>query len=154
MARGNAPRIANTLSAVAHGEALPAELEVARIPRTGNAITHRVLVLMSGSPPTSAGWAPPASAILVSTEPMLNAWVGGLLGDAGKVRCTVEQVDEATGAVVRSLTFPLSELPLTPLDVAYGVEQAAGATASSLSLSQVEQLVLYQARRRPGGFSA
>ena len=151
MARGNAVRMANTLSAVGEGEALPPELEVVHIPRSGNSITHRVLVLMSGDPHTVAGWSAPETSILASIEPMLNSWVSGLLGDPRKIRCTVDQLDDS-GAVVRTVTFPLSELLLTPLDIVYRVESTVGATASGLSLSVLEQLVLYQARRRTGDF--
>jgi hypothetical protein len=85
---------------------------------------------------------------------MLNSWVGGLLGDPRHIRCTVEELDDAAGAVVGTATFPLSELPLTPLDVVYSVEPAGSATAPSLSLSALEQLVLSHARRRTGGFAA
>jgi hypothetical protein len=154
MARGNTSRMANTLSVIAHGDALPPELEVARMPRTGNSITHRVLVLMSGGPQTGAGWLGFNSSILSNTERMLNAWASRLLGDARKVRCTVERLDDVAGAVAETSAFPLSELPLTQLDFVYGVEATGGASRPSLSLSYIEQLVLYQARRRPGGFGA
>ena len=154
MARGNAVRMATTLSAVGQGEALPSELEVAHIPRSGNSITHRVLVLMSGGAQAAAGWFAPATSILATTEPMLNGWASGLLGDPRKIRCTVEQLDDASGAVVGTAAFPLSELPLTPLDVVYSVEPTGGATVSSQALTTLEQLVLYQARRRAGGFGA
>ena len=50
MARGNTSRIASTLAAIAHGDAPPPELEVARIPRSGIALTHRVLVLCERRP--------------------------------------------------------------------------------------------------------
>src|SRR5262249_46942681 len=51
-------------------------------------------------------------------------------------------------------TFPLSDVPLlTQLDFVYGLEAAAGSTTLQ-SLSTVEQLVLYQSRRRTGGFAA
>ena len=41
MVRGNTSRLASTLPAIAQGDAPPPELEVARTPRTGTAITHR-----------------------------------------------------------------------------------------------------------------
>ena len=49
MARGNTSRTASTLSAIAQGDAPPPELEVARMPRSGTSLTHRLLVLMSGA---------------------------------------------------------------------------------------------------------
>jgi hypothetical protein len=154
MARGNTWRMASTLSAMAHGEAPPSELEVARMPRSGDSLTHRVVVLMSGGPQTGAGWLAASSSILSGTEPMLNAWVSRLLGDARKVRCTVERLDDATGAVTGASAFPLSEIPLTPLDFVYGVEPTSGTSQAAPSPSYIEQWVLYQARRRPGGFGA
>jgi hypothetical protein len=154
MVRGNTSRMASTLSAIAHGAALPPELEVARMPRSGTSITHRMLVLMSGAPHTGPGWMGSNSSILANTEPMLNAWVSTLLGDARKVRCTVERLDDATGALAETSTFPLSELPLTPLDFVYGVEAGGSTRTTGLSLCYVEQLVLYQAQRRTGGFGA
>ena len=55
MARGNTARTAATLAAIAQGDAPAPELEVARIPRSGTAVTHRVLLLWSGT--TGAGGA-------------------------------------------------------------------------------------------------
>ena len=48
MVRGNTSRTASTLSAIAQGDAPPPELEVARTPRSGTSLTHRLLLLMSG----------------------------------------------------------------------------------------------------------
>jgi hypothetical protein len=152
MARGNSWRMASTLSGLAHGEAPPSELEVARMPRSGSPITHRVLVLMSGGPQRGPGWPGAGSSILSDTEPMLDAWASRLLGDAHVVRCTVERLDDATGAVADTRAFPMSELPLTPLDVVYGLG-ATGAGQATSSASRLEQRVLYQARRA-GGFGA
>ena len=45
-------RTAATLAAIAQGDAPAPELEVARIPRSGTAVTHRVLLLWSGA----IGW--------------------------------------------------------------------------------------------------
>jgi hypothetical protein len=80
--------------------------------------------------------------------------VSRLLGDAGKARCTVEQFDPAAGTVVRTIAFPLSELALTQLDFVYGIDDTGGAGAATSSPSYIEQLVLYQAQRRNGGFGA
>lgn len=154
MVRGNTARMASTLSAIAHGDAMPPELEVARMPRSGNSITHRLLMLMSGGPQPAAGWSGLSSSILANSEPMLNSWAGRLLGDPRKVRCTVERLDDVTGAVAETRTFPLSELSLAPLEFVYGVEAAGSTTQPGVSLCYIEQLVLYQARRLSGGFTA
>lgn len=151
MARGNAPRLGNTLAAIAQGEALPSELEVVRTPRTGIAVTHRTVVMFSGAPSTPDGWTD-ASARTVG-EAWLNAWIRNQLGDARTVRCTVEQLD-ASGAVVRTATFPLGQIAMSPLDLVYIVQPSGQSKGGSTSPSVAEQLVLYHARRRDGGFGA
>lgn len=141
MARGNTARVASTLSAIARGDAPPPELEVARIPRSGKTLTHRLLVLMNGSTSLSTpGWPQWNTVPRSHSEQVLNFWAGKLLGDATKVRCTALRLDDSTGAVLETRAFPLSDLALTPLDMVYGVE-AAG------ELTEIEQLVLYFAKR-------
>jgi hypothetical protein len=151
MARGNTSRMASTLSAIAQGEAPPPELEVARMPRTGTSLTHRLVTVMSGGPQPGPGWAAWNSSVLSNSERMLNAWATRLLGDPRKARCTVERLDPATGTVVQTLTFALSELPLTALDFLYGLDAAGEAQPGPC---HIEQWVLYQAQRRTGGFGA
>jgi hypothetical protein len=155
MARGNSSRLAGTLSSIAHGEAAPPELEVTRVPRTGTAVTHRLALLMSGTTNlTTPGWLGGDAGVRSSTERLLNFWVGRLLGDASKIRCTVEKLDDTGGAVAQTLKFPVSELTITPLDVVCGVDAASDAAPVSGALSELEQQVLYWSRRKSGGFGA
>lgn len=142
IARGNTSRVASTLAALSQGDAPAPELEVARIPRSGTAITHRLLQLFSGSPAATPGWATAAASARAAAEPVLNAWVAKLLGNPTKMRCTIEQFDPVTGGVVQSHTLPLSQLGLTPLDVVYGVEASASESIDE-SPSEIEQRVLY-----------
>jgi hypothetical protein len=155
MVRGNSSRLASTLSAIAHGDGLPPELEVARMPRTGNSITHRLLVLFSGEPSASGGWT--IATLRAIHERWLNAWIRAQLGDARKVRCTVEQLDDVTRAVLRTATFVLNdvnEVPISPLDFVYSVQPAGQSNQAPASPTVAEQLVLYHARRMIGGFGA
>ena len=46
--RGNLARSAGSLDAIASGQAPPPELDVARTPRTGTPVTHRVALLLAG----------------------------------------------------------------------------------------------------------
>jgi hypothetical protein len=152
LARSNTGRTAATLAAVAQGDAPAPELEVARIPRSGIALTQRMLLLWSGPPAASAGWGegtPRARA-----EPMLNAWASRLFGDPRKARCTVERLDDATGNVAESRVFRLSDLALAPLDIVYGVQPSAGALPSDTSSSEIEARVLFLAQHAAGGFAA
>jgi hypothetical protein len=147
MVRGNTSRLASTLNAVATGDAPAPELEVARTPRSGIALTHRVLQLFSGKPAVTTGWAAASTSARAAAEPMLNSWVAKLLGNPKKVRCTVEMLDGA-GAVLETRKVLLSDLTLAPLDVVFGVEPLAGAG----QISEIEQRVLYQAHLGSNGF--
>lgn len=147
MVRGNTSRLASTLNAVATGDAPAPELEVARTPRSGIALTHRVLQLFSGKPAVATGWAAASTSVRATAEPMLNSWAAKLLGNPKKVRCTVEMLDGA-GAVVETRKLLLSDLKLAPLDVVFGVEPLAAVG----QVSEIEQRVLYQARLGSNGF--
>jgi hypothetical protein len=150
MARGNPTRLASGLTAISQGDAAAPELEVGHIPRSGVALTHRVLLLSLAQPAPAPGWT--ATSPRAAAEPALEAWAGRLLGDPTKTRCTVAEMD-ASGAVSQTHQFPLSQLGLSALDVVYGVRSAAtGQTASGAAPtpSDVEQRVLYEAQRQIG----
>lgn len=138
--RGNPNRAAATLDALERGEAPPPDLEVLRTPRTGSPFTHRVVVLFPGTPAAVAGWTTTPRSL---AEPFLNAWAAKLLGDPTKVRCVVERVNSATGAVVDKQEFRLKDLRLGPLDVIFA--QEAGEDSR---LSELEQRFLFAARRK------
>lgn len=111
--RGNIVRTGTTLQAIASGEAPPPDLEVARTPRRGLAVAHRVVVLFNAVAAAAAPVSPRAAA-----EPQLNAWAAQLLGPPKNVRFAVERLD-AGGAVVNTLQLRLTDLGLAPLDVVY-----------------------------------
>lgn len=151
MARGNTGRLAGTLAAISQGDAPAPELEVLRMPRSGTAITHRVLALWSlgagKKPTTTPGWAAASKSPRATAEPMLNAWAAGVLGDPRKVRCTV--ASDAAGAPVQTFAFAeLVALGLAPLDVVYGIDAQSGHGAGSAG--DIEQRVLEHARQRAG----
>jgi hypothetical protein len=131
--QGNPTRAAATLDAIATGDAPPPELEVVKTPRTGTAITYRLVTLLDRSVIPSSGWAVSHRA---SAEPRLNAWAAALLPDPAKVRCAVERVDSATGSVVETRELRVSALGLAPLDAAYA--SVAGGSAPS----EIEQRIL------------
>lgn len=154
LVRGNTTRLAGTLSAIAQGDALPPELEVARTPRTGNSLTHRVMMLASALPNTGGGWGLSYNAVpRPLAERWLNAWCRQLLGDASKIRCTVERLDD-TGTVVQTVAFPLGQVTLTAIDFMYFAGTAGQTAQGAGALSYAEQYVLYHSRRRPGGFAS
>lgn len=143
--RGNTARAAGTLQAIARGEAPPPELEVARFPRSGIASTYRVAALFPAGAAPVPGWPEAGTSVRARSEPRLNAWAGRLLGDPRRVRCTVRRLDP-DGTVVERRSFPLSDLSLNALDVVYGV--GTSLAADPTGSSDLEQLVLYQARRQ------
>ena len=110
------------------------------------------MVLFSGNPVVNPGWLATNSSPRASAEPMLNAWASKLLGNGTKIRCTIERLDDTTGAVVETRTLPLSEVAVGALDMVYGVEASTSATQPDGALSDVEQQVLYYAKHKTGGF--
>ncbi len=147
--RGNTARAASTLDAIARGEAPPPELEVVRTPRSGVALTHRLLTLFSGNPPATPGWVNPATSPRASAELHLNAWAARLLGNLANVRCVVERIEPETGRLLEAKEIKLSELRLAPLDFIYAVEGG-----QSSQQSEIEQRILYTITRKPDGFPA
>lgn len=152
IARGNTTRAASTLAAISQGDAPPPELEVTRTPRTGTALTHRVLLLMSGaSNMNTSGWVARDARARSNAEPFLNYWASKILGDASKIRCTIERLDVA-GNVAETRTLLLNELGLSALDGVYSVDAATPGVAANTPLTEIEQQVLYFAKHRSGGF--
>jgi len=111
--RGNIQRTSSTLQAIASGDTPPPELEVTRTPRTGLAVTHRVVALFNVA---AAPASPPSPRALA--EPTLNTWAGRLLGNFKNIRFAVERLD-ANGAVVKSLDMRFTELAIQPIDAVY-----------------------------------
>ena len=145
--RGNTARAASTLDAIARGEAPPPELEVVRTPRSGVALTHRVVTLVSGNPAATPGWIDPAQSARASAEPHVNAFAARLLGPPANVRCVVERLDAPPGEVVAPKEITLAELRLAPLDFIYAVEGG-----SPSQRSEIEERILYAITRKPDGF--
>lgn len=143
--RGNPLRAAATVEAIAGGETPPPELEVVRTPRTGVALTHRLVTLFSGEPQLPAAWEIPPFAPRAAAEPHLNAWVGRLLGDPAKVRCRVERLDPLTGGVLEEQEVRLDALRLAPLDFLYAADGGPQA--------EIEARILHQAAQELEGFA-
>jgi hypothetical protein len=148
LVRGNPVRAASTAESIAGGETPPPELDVAQTPRSGIALTHRIVTLISGDPALPAAWAPPAHPFRAAAEPRLNAWAASLLGDPARVRCVVERLDPANGQVIESQTLQLDQLGLAPLDFIYAAEGGQGGQQA-----EIEQRILHAIARMPGGFA-
>lgn len=146
--RGNPMRTANTLESIAGGETPPTELEAVRTPRSGVALTHRLVTLFSGKPKLPTEWASPENPFRAEAEPYLNAWAAKLLGNPANVRCVVERLDPASATVLESKEFRLNQLRLAPLDFVYALEGGQGGQQA-----EIEQRILYTMTRGPEGFT-
>jgi len=146
--RGNPLRAASTVESIAGGETPPPELEVARTPRTGIALTHRLVTLFSGAPTLPAEWASPENSFRAKAEPHLNAWTAKLLGNPAEVHCVVERLEPATGKVLESKEIRINQLHLAPLDFIYAPEGGQGGQQA-----EIEQRILYTIVRQPDGFA-
>ena len=147
--RGNPLRAASTVESIAGGETPPPELEVVRTPRTGIALTHRLVTLFSGEPALPPEWTPPANPFRANAEPHLNAWAAKLLGNPANVRCVVERLEPATGEVLESKELRLNQLRLAPLDFIYAVEGGQGGQQA-----EIEQRILYTIMQQAGRLRA
>jgi hypothetical protein len=117
-----------TLDALSRGDTPPpAELEVARTPRSGVGITHRVAVLLRGTL-TSATGSPRAA-----LEPVLDAWAAQLLPDPGDVGCEVDLFD-AKDAALKPAEVRLSDLGISALDFVHAAVPGEVAEASEIEL--------------------
>jgi hypothetical protein len=98
LVQGNAARAGATPDAINRGEVSPPELEVARTPRSGIAVTHRLVTLVDDVPAGTAGW-PSGSRNRprAVAEPRLNAWLERALGNPAKVRCEAIWTDGESG---------------------------------------------------------
>ena len=138
---GNPLRTSSTLEAIASGESPPPELDVVRTPRTGIALTHRIVALLSTSATLPADWGAPAFTERSDAEPILNSWVARLLGDPRRIRCLIEKLDPSTNAIQTTKEVRIAELRLSPLDFIFATEGSRDAQPS-----EIEQRVLNHLR--------
>jgi len=143
--QGNLLRAGAALDAVSAGDVPPPELEVARTPRSGIGLTHRLLALLPPNLAPPANWPVQTAHVRASAEPSLNAWAAKLLGDPARVKVRVQYLNPQTKALEAEKYFALSELNLAPLDLLYTNEGAPGAP-----FGDIEQRFRYHAdRERP-----
>jgi len=126
--QGNAHRAGATVDALSRGDAQAPDVEVVRTPRSGTAVTHRLLVLADA--PAGTGWPTDATQVRAKVEPALEAWAGNLLGPASRVRIRVR-----SGTTVS--TSDLSVLKLSALD-ALALAPAGGPAGAT----EIEQALI------------
>jgi hypothetical protein len=136
LVRGNVDASGASVEAMADGKR-PPDPEVALAPRGGALLTHRVLLVLGGSPPTlPAGW-PAAPTPRAQAERWLDGWTGQILGDPTSVKCRASHpAPTAADPDNRVETeVSLADLGLRPIDVLeLAAEAPATAQASELDL--------------------
>ncbi|MBX9246149.1 hypothetical protein ICW40_15215, partial [Actinotalea ferrariae] len=119
---GSTERAAAALDALDRQDGVP-DAHVARSPRTGDGLGHRLLVVLDERPPSDA-WAG-LSDVRGRAEPRLDAWVARVLGDPGAFRLAAEVLDSA-GGVVETVEVTLADLGISALSTALAAVRAAG----------------------------
>jgi hypothetical protein len=117
--QGNPLRAGATVDAMSTGEAPPPELESLRTPRTGDAVTHRVAVLLDTIGPSPAAWPMDSNTETRGVaEPALNGWAARLLPSPRTVPADAV-LDDGTRVPIdlAAMTLsPLDWMALTPQD--------------------------------------
>ena len=143
---GNAARAGAVLDAISRGDNLPSEFDVVRTPRTGQALTYRLLMVNDGMAASPPNW-PSEKTPRALAEPVLNAWAGQLLGDPHQVKCTATFLDVEGDLILDSSGHPmrralyLDELGLAPIDVVYLGTESGNAQQAELEVRIAQKLL-------------
>ena len=136
LATGRPDAAAASLDALSRGDTPPpAELDVARTPRRGVGVTHRVGVLLRGAA-TGGGWAA-TPGVKAHLEPALETWAASLLPDPSMVSCLVTCLDQQ-GDPLPDRTVHLDELGIDALDFV-----AAAVPTETAESSEIERRIAW-----------
>lgn len=121
-AQGNYERAGGAVTAAGEFTHVPAEFDVVETPRTGTALSHRILLAFEAGPALAPGSGTPRSRL----ESGLNQWIGSLVGDPSKLVCSVSYVFPGAQEDERqSFSIALNQLGLEPIDLLYAVDDRA-----------------------------
>jgi hypothetical protein len=112
--RGNTTATAASLDAIAGGMR-PPELECVQQPRGGTAVTHRFAIVLGDSAVATPSWTAPPSPRSI-TEPLLDGWIGSLLGDPATIRCRTRVAGPSLPVETAGPDVSLADLQLRPID--------------------------------------
>jgi hypothetical protein len=134
--RGNYGRAGTLLDAISKGQRPPTP-DVVDTPRGGLDLTHRVALLLAGTPTPSTVWSGGSLHPRGTVEPGLDAWLSQTLPDPATVLCAVRYHD-ATGD--HEVAISLRDLDLRPLDVL-----ALSEISDTPQMGELEARILYAA---------
>ena len=142
MVGGSIEGASATLDTMGKG-AHPPEPEIANMARGGTSVTHRVALVLGGDPGGDPGGEPlwPVATPRSEAEPLLNVWVGNLLGNPSNVVCEVSFSNRDPRTVT------LRDLELQPLDVLTLAREGESPAAPD---SELERRVKYAAMQLAG----
>jgi hypothetical protein len=144
--KGNMAASAASLDAL--GEAArPPSPEVARQPRGGTGLTHRMVLVLGGEPLVPGTWAGVASTPRAEAEPWLDGWAGILLGDPGTVlaRASYRDPQPADAEHRTEMVVSLADLQLRPADVLAAVKGVSANEGASDLDRRISWVVLGEA---------
>ena len=144
LVKGDPLAIGNSLNALTEGELPPQELQFVKTPSSGTSLTHRLVVLLNGTA-VSSNWATTPQQARSKAEPVLNAWVGQLLGSPEKIYCRADYLDPDHRTILASREISISEIKISPLDLLYLSKRDTAAQESELE----QRLVFHLLRNRP-----
>jgi hypothetical protein len=118
-ASGNPTRGGATLDAVARGEAVPSEFDVVRTPRTGIGLTHRIIMLGSGSAQTPTDWPASSHSFRSAAAPRIERWAADLLGPPSRIGGQATYRLAESDAAVETRDVTLADLNVGALDALF-----------------------------------
>ncbi len=105
---GNHRRAAASLNAIATGGTLPPEFDVIRTPRSGQAITHRVIMPLGPARAGHGGWSDDAPR--AKLMPALENWARAILGPAGTWTIRIQPAGQPETVSLANLVPPVCAL--------------------------------------------
>ncbi|MET0793548.1 MAG: hypothetical protein ABW061_18650, partial [Polyangiaceae bacterium] len=161
LVRGNIDAAVPTINNLVDGKH-PPESILSRSARGGVGIAHRVALVFpsDAAPVLPSGW-PAAATPRALAEPVLNAWVGQLVGDPTLVSATLTYLDASgsvitsthdeggTPVVLQSVQILLSDLEIQPLDLLGLAEVVAQSNQGSMLDRRLIAAGLASTTRKP-----
>jgi hypothetical protein len=116
--QGNYERAGGVVTAAGEFTHVPAEIDVTATPRSGTALSHRLIIALDGDVDAEDETSPRAR-----LEPGLNRWLGSLIGDQTTLACTVTYLFTEDGIENSAqVELTLDQIGLEPIDLLFAVD--------------------------------